>query len=107
MRTLLTSLFISLCLISSGQIKKERESFGQEGQYTFETDKPYKLLELDESNSEPIVTKKKKPRKKTFYGIKTKKGFTRKGFGEKTVVELFFYLKKADEPTKFVRDIYW
>lgn len=107
MRLLLTILFLNFCLTTFGQIKKERESFGKEGQYTFETDKPYKLLELDESNSEPIVTKKKKPRKKTFYGIKTKKGFTRKGFGEKTVVELFYYLKKADEPTKFVRDIYW
>jgi hypothetical protein len=44
----------------------------QEGQFTFDTDKPFTLLELDQ-NDEPIVTKKKKPKKKVYYGIKTKK----------------------------------
>lgn len=78
-----------------------------EGQFTLETDKPYKLLELDEDVFEPIPTKKKKPKKKTFYGIKTKKGFTRKGFGERMVVELFYYLKHSEKPNTFVRDIYW
>jgi antitoxin component YwqK of YwqJK toxin-antitoxin module len=101
----LTMGFIFFCSMLHAQ--KKNEAFGTEGQFTFETDKPYKLLQLDETNSEPIVTKKKKPRKKMFYGIKTKKGFTRKGFGEKTVLELFYYLKHDDEPTKFVRDIYW
>jgi antitoxin component YwqK of YwqJK toxin-antitoxin module len=86
---------------------QQRPVFGSEGQFTFETDKPYKLLELDEATSEPIVTKKKKPKRKTWYGIKTKKGFTRRGFGDKTVVETFYYLKKHEKPTPFVRDIYW
>ena len=36
--------------------------FGTEGQYTFETERPYKLLELDQKTDEPIVTQKKKPR---------------------------------------------
>jgi hypothetical protein len=35
----------------------------QEGQFTFDTDKPFTLLELDQ-NDEPIVTKKKKPKRK-------------------------------------------
>src|SRR4051812_3296248 len=87
--------------------EEQRPAFGTEGQFTFETDKPYKLLELDAQTSEPIVTKKKKPKRKTYYGIKTKKGFTRKGFGEKTVIETFYYLKKHEKPTPFVRDIYW
>jgi len=78
-----------------------------EGQFTFDTDKPFKLLELDEEIDEPIVTKKKKPKKKVFYGIKTKKGFTRKGYGDRVTVELFYYLKTPDKPNRFVRDIYW
>ena len=102
----LSIVLIGLVLMGHAQSRKN-ESFGKEGQYTFETDKPYKLLQLDEANSEPIVTKKKKPKKKTFYGIKTKKGFTRKGYGEKMVLELFYYLKYPDEATRFVRDIYW
>lgn len=78
-----------------------------EGQFTFDTDKPFKLLELDEDIDEPIVTKKKKRKKKVFYGLKTKKGFTRKGYGDRVVIELFYYLKTQDKPNQFVRDIYW
>ena len=106
MRYQLAFVLLMIAFASHGQ-KKQASAFGTEGQYTFETDKPYKLLELDEATSEPIVTKKKKPKKKTFYGIKTKKGFTRKGFGEKTVLELFYYLKSTEETPKFVRDVYW
>lgn len=79
----------------------------QEGTFTFDTDKPFSLLELDQKIEEPIVTKKKKPRKKVFYGIKTKKGFTRKGYGNRVTIELFYYLKKSEKPNTFVRDIYW
>ena len=39
---------------------------------------------------------KKKPKKKVYYGIKTKKAFTRKGYGDKTTIELFYVLKKPD-----------
>jgi antitoxin component YwqK of YwqJK toxin-antitoxin module len=42
-----------------------------------------------------------------FYGVKTKKGFTRKGVGEKVTYEIFYYLKKPEKPQTFVRDIYW
>ena len=103
-------IIVVICLLplgSNAQVKKEPVPFGVEGQYTFETDKPYKLLELDEKTSEPIVSKKKKPKKNTYYGIKTKKGYTRKGLGDKTTLELFYVLKKPEKPTIFVRDIYW
>ena len=89
------------------QDRPKDQPFGEEGQFTFETEKPYKLLELDEKTDEPIVTKKKKPRRKTFYGIKTKKGFSRKGTGTRTIVELFFVLKKHNPPPPYVKDVYW
>ena len=87
--------------------EKQKEVFGTEGQFTFETEKPYKLLELDEKTSEPIVAKKKKPKRNTFYGIKTRKSYTRKGTADRMTIELFYVLKKPDKPTAFVRDIYW
>jgi antitoxin component YwqK of YwqJK toxin-antitoxin module len=90
-----------------GQDPEKDVPFGTEGQYTFETDKPYKLLDLDQKTDEPIVTQKKKPRRKTFYGIKTKKGFTRKGSGPRATIELFFVLKKHEPSPKYVKDIYW
>lgn len=57
---------------------------------------------------EPINTpKKKKVKKKVFYGIKTRKGFTRSGYGERVTYELFYYLKKPELPKTFVRDLTW
>ncbi len=81
-------------------------SWGQEeGEQRFTIDTP---VNLDfEKEEEPVNTKKKKIKKKVYYGIKTKKGFTRKGTGDKVTYELFYYLKRPEKPTFFVRDIYW
>jgi antitoxin component YwqK of YwqJK toxin-antitoxin module len=106
MPTMKKSLFFVL-LLSSGLLWAQApEPKVQEGQFTFDTDKPFTLLEL-EKEEEPIVTKKKKPKRRVFYGIKTKKGFTRKGFGNNVTLELFYKLKKPDVPNTFARDIYW
>ena len=67
-------LVIALLLGPLALAQPGQEARIVEGQFTFDTDKPFKLLELDEEIEEPIVTKKKKPRKKVFYGIKTKTG---------------------------------
>jgi antitoxin component YwqK of YwqJK toxin-antitoxin module len=71
----------------------------------FTVDTPVSLDFLKEE--EPVQTKKKKVKRKVFYGIKTKKGFTRRGVGERVVFELFYYLKKSEVPKTFVRDIYY
>lgn len=99
-------LFPILLFLPSVLFAQGTEPNVKEGQFTFDTDRPFTLLEL-EKEEEPIVTKKKKRKKKTFYGIKTKKGFTRKGFGDKVTLELFYVLKKPDVPNTFARDIYW
>jgi antitoxin component YwqK of YwqJK toxin-antitoxin module len=98
--------FLFIAILVAGNAWAQVQPNVQEGQFTFDTDKPFTLLELDQ-NEEPIPTKKKKPKRKVFYGIKTKKAFTRKGFGDKMTVELFYVLKKADKPTGFARDVYW
>jgi antitoxin component YwqK of YwqJK toxin-antitoxin module len=51
-------------------------------------------------------SRKKKTKKKVFYGIKTRKGFTREGMGERVTLELFYVLKKYREPNAFVPEIY-
>lgn len=51
--------------------------------------------------------KKKKPKKNVYYGLKTKKGFARKGVGNKITLELFHYLKTPVKPDPYVRDIYY
>lgn len=64
-------------------------------------------LDFEEEEKEEPKKKKKKVKKKVFYGIKTKKGFTRKGQGNRITYELFYVLKKPQTPQTFVRDIYW
>lgn len=91
-----------LLLLTSALFAQEQEP--QEQQFTVDTP-----ATLDfQKEEEPVDTrKKKKPKKKVFYGIKTKKGFTRKGFGERVTYELFYFLKKSEKPQTFVRDIHW
>jgi hypothetical protein len=69
-------IVIILILITNLAFAQGTEPKVQEGQFPFDTDKPFTFLELDQ-NDEPIVTKKKKPKKKFFYVIKTKKAFKR------------------------------
>src|SRR6187402_1396627 len=84
-------------LLSKAQDEKHDEQFSIDTPATLDFKK-------EEEKEEP---KKKKVKKKVFYGIKTKKGFTRKGVGERVSFELFYYLKKAEMPKTFVRDIYY
>lgn len=81
-----------------------QESGTPEDRFTIDTP-----VTLDfKKEEEPINTKKKKkPKKKVYYGIKTRKGFTKKGFGDKITYELFYYLKVPEKPQTFVRDLYW
>jgi antitoxin component YwqK of YwqJK toxin-antitoxin module len=70
------------------------------------TTKP--TLELTTKKTKKEEAKEKKIRKTTFYGIKTRRAFTRKGKDSKRYeYEIFFVLKKWQEPTPYVKDIYW
>jgi len=63
-------------------------------------------LELDQKIEEPIVTKEKEAQEKSFYGIKNKKGFYPKGYGNTVTVE-YFFISKNRIAQHVVRDIYW
>ena len=53
-------------------------------------------LDLAKEDSVKIISDKKKKRvkKNVFYGYKSKRGFTKTGFGDNATVEIFYYLKK-------------
>ena len=95
-----TILIVSFFALAAGK------AVAQEEDQRFTVDTPATLDFLKEEPEE-APKKKKKVKKKVYYGIKTKKGFTRKGFGDKVTYELFYYLKKAEKPSTFVRDVYW
>lgn len=64
-------------------------------------------LETEVEEPEEKDEKKKKRKKNVYYGIKTKKGFTKSGYGNNIKIEIFHYLKDFQDPDPYVRDIYW
>ncbi len=77
-------------------------------------DTPLTIELKDDDNDEqeliqPVKPKKKKKNSKIFYGIKTKRGYTRNGFGKALVLELFHYLKYKDfvGPEEYIQDFYF
>jgi hypothetical protein len=96
-RILLLLVFSLACLQGWAQINEEA---------LFSIDTPL-TIDMDEQEDNYVQPKKKKVKKKVFYGVKTKKRFTKKGIGENTVFELFRVLKVHEEPDPYVRDIYW
>ncbi|MFN7490997.1 MAG: toxin-antitoxin system YwqK family antitoxin [Chryseotalea sp.] len=74
-------------------------------------DRPFTISEafvLDLSQpEEEEAPKKKKVKKRVYYGVKTRKGFTRKGQGDRTTFETFYFLKTPEKPNTFVRDVYY
>ena len=93
-----------LVLMGSGVVLFAQEGDPEEQRFTIDTP-----ASLDFKKEEDPVSdkKKKKVKKRVYYGVKTKKAFTRKGQGERITYELFYVLKKPEKPQTFVRDIYW
>ena len=69
---------------------------------------PPLTVELEKNEEDETFTAKtKKKKKNVYYGLKTKKGFTTKGRGEREDLILFNYLKEPQQTDRYVRDIYW
>jgi len=82
-------------------------SYAQEEE-KFTTISPPLTVELEKNEEDETFTPKKKKKKKNiYYGLKTKKGFTTRGRGEREDLILFNYLKEPEQTDKYVRDIYW
>lgn len=97
-------LFIGFLLLSSSLLAQEETGDAEDRPFTIDGAYQLDLSQKDDSIASP---KKTKVKKKVFYGIKTRKAFTRKGTGERIVFEKFFILKTPETPQTFVRDVYW
>ena len=56
---------------------------------------------------EVVKRKKKKKKKNVFFGIKTRKGFTRTQKGRDILWEQFHVLKQYEGPPEYAREFYW
>lgn len=95
-----------LCLVCTtlATFAQEDPVDPQERQFTIDT--PI-TIDLKEEEEERVGPKKKKPKKNVFWGLKTKRAFTKTGYGANMTLELFHYLKEYQEPDKYVQEVYW
>jgi hypothetical protein len=64
-------------------------------------------LDFEKEQEIPKEFKKKKLKRKVYYGYKTKKSFTKTGYGASEVTEIFHYVKVWQDPSPYVKEIYW
>ncbi|HHL51805.1 MAG TPA: hypothetical protein ENJ39_00380, partial [Flammeovirgaceae bacterium] len=72
----------------------------REDKFTTFSPPPTVNLEKKDPEEETFTPKKKKPKKNVYYGLKTKKGFARRGHGDKEELILFNYLKEYIPPDR-------
>ena len=108
-KVLLGSAFYA---ITFWAISQEVETIDELFKVNYETPLTIEIDEAGEFEKEEEETDKKKKKKvnpRIYYGIKAKRGYARTGFGDRTVVELFYYLKDKDYegPDPYARDFHW
>ncbi len=102
---LLISVFVILCPITALFAQQnERDPSSKDEYFSLTAPATVNLsTEDEEEDDEFIEIPEKKRKKKVFYGLKTKKRFTRDG----DTYELFYVLKEPKMADPYVRDIYW
>jgi len=110
MKLVLKALLVVVVLICSHTLGYTQETVGDLFKVDYDTPLTIDIdaAENEDDIRDPLANKKKKKKeKKVFFGIKTKRGFTKTGFGKKQVLELFHYLKEYVGPEEYARSFYW
>lgn len=96
-KVILASAFL---LVSQLALAQEDKTKDKKEDLLLNYEEPDFLLEKDTLTK--VEKRKKKRKKKTFNGLKTRRAFTRRGAGSKETIELFYFLKKYKEPNTYV-----
>lgn len=98
----LLALLFGLFLMDSCKPKRYSDMYIEDNR--FGTPKIYRdTLASDKKKVDSV----KKYKRNVFFGIKSKKAFTKQVKGKNVTYELFFVLKKPQPPQPYVKDIYW
>ena len=97
--------FLQAQTVTQDQKAKE-DSTGLVSSFLLPTVAPLLLFD-EEKVKEAKKEKKKKTRKNTFFGIKTKKGSTRRSLRGQEYLELFYYTNASWKGNPYLRDRFW
>ena len=86
--------------------KAKEDSTGLVSSFLLPTVAPLLLFD-EEKVKEEKKEKKKKTRKNTFFGVKTRKGNTRRSLRGQEFIELFYYTDASSNSNPYLRDRYW
>jgi hypothetical protein len=75
----------------------------------FKVEKLDDVEELDfrAKDTIPKEFKEKRPKRRVYYGYKSKRGYIKSGSGTGVTIVVFHYVKKWQEPDNYVNEIYW
>ncbi|MEO9872750.1 toxin-antitoxin system YwqK family antitoxin [Ekhidna sp.] len=104
-------IIISVSLIFMGLSAFSQDGESLEALFKVDYDTPLTLdLEAEEGEDagiEPVKQKKKKKKRNVYFGLKTRKGFTRTIRGNDVIFEIFHVLKEYEGPPEYASDFYW
>lgn len=97
---------VSLIFVGLSAFAQDEESL--EDLFKVDYDTPL-TLDLNEEEDEVIapVKKEKKVKRNVYFGLKTRKAFTRTVRGNDLILDLFYVLKEYVEPPEYASDFYW
>lgn len=100
-------LFSKLAYAQTGEVQQtDPDSSGVISTSLLPTTVPLLLFD-DSKEKEEKKAKKKKAKKNIYFGVKTKKGYTRKNIRNQEMVEFFHYTDEPKKSDPYIRDIYW
>jgi antitoxin component YwqK of YwqJK toxin-antitoxin module len=97
---------LTLAQDEASKPKVDPDSSGVVNSSLLPTSMPLLLFD-DSAEKDEKKTKKKKEKKNIWFGLKTKKGYTRRELRGTQIFEFFNYTDATRQPDPYIRDIYW
>lgn len=97
----------SLILMGTVSFSQEGESLEDLFKVDYDTPLTLDLNEDQEEGIEPVKQKEKKKKRNVYFGLKTRKAFTRTVRGSDVILDLFNVLKVYEGPPEYAADFYW
>jgi antitoxin component YwqK of YwqJK toxin-antitoxin module len=101
----LSLFFISVCVIPV--FCQDEESLENLFKVDYDTPLTLDLEEEKKEEASPVTKKKEKKKRNVYFGLKTRKAFTRTIRGNDVIIELFNVLKEYEGPPEYASDFYW